>query len=159
MTERGRPPLYETPEQMQVKIDEYFDTCRPTPLIDDKGKPIYDLAGNPILEQNPPTLSGLALFLGFCDRVSMYDYERKNEGFSYTIKKARSRIENGAEKDLFRKAKPTGAIFWLKCMGKWKDEESEKDNAPMLLEVYKNLVAALMTPAPQRTIEQIEGDK
>lgn len=159
MTQRGRPALYDTPEQMQVKIDEYFDTCRPTPLIDDKGKPIYDLAGNPILEQNPPTLSGLALFLGFCDRVSMYDYERKNEGFSYTIKKARSRIENGAEKDLFRKAKPTGAIFWLKCMGKWKDEDSEKDNAPMLLEVYKNLLSALMTPAQQRTIEQIEADK
>ena len=159
MTQRGRPALYDTPEQMQVKIDEYFDTCRPTQLLDDKGKPIYDLTGNPILEQNPPTVTGLALFLGFCDRQSLNDYAAKDEAFSFTIKKAKSRIESGAEKDLFRKAKPTGAIFWLKCMGKWKDEESEKDNAPMLLEVYKNLVAALMTPAPQRTIEQIEGDK
>lgn len=96
----GRPPHYTTAEEMQVKIDEYF-------TYQDELK-------------RPLTITGLALHLGFCDRSSFYDYE-ENEGFFYTIKKARTRIENNYEEHLFSKAYP-GAIFALKNFG-WKDKQ------------------------------------
>lgn len=91
----GRPPLFDTPEQLQVAISEYF-------------------ASNPIA-----TITGLALYLGFYDRQSLYDYEKKPE-FSCMIKEARLRVENSYEIALYGK-NPTGPIFALKNMG-WRDK-------------------------------------
>lgn len=97
----GRPALYPTAESMQERIDLYF-------------------AG--IDESNPPTVSGLALFLGFCDRQSMYSYKNRNEDFANTVKKAITRISDYAEKVLLNgKVSHTGAIFWLKNH-RWSDE-------------------------------------
>lgn len=96
----GRPRMYETPEEMQVVIDEYFETC-------DK--------------DNPPTLTALALYLGYVDRQSLYDNENR-EGFTCTIKKAKSKIAAFAENQLMTRDKPTGAIFWLKNAG-WSDNK------------------------------------
>ena len=59
-----------------------------------------------------PTMTGLALFLGFCSRQSMYDYEEKSQ-FSYTIKRARTFIECEYEK-MLHNGQCTGAIFALK---------------------------------------------
>lgn len=92
----GRPPLYETPEDLQHKVDEYFDQ-----------------------DNVKLTISGLAYFLGFESRQSFYDYE-ENEQFSYTIKRARSRIEIKYEEKLSEPS-CTGAIFALKNLG-WKDK-------------------------------------
>jgi len=64
------------------------------------------------------TVTGLAMWLGFCDRQSLYDYE-KREGFSCIIKAARLAVENDYEKAL-RSQSCTGAIFALKNMG-WRD--------------------------------------
>lgn len=116
----GRPALFSTPEQLQAKIDQYFETCKPTYLEID-GKPALDKNGNRMVDVNPPTVTGLALFLGFVDRRSMYDYSAR-EDFSLTIKKAIARIEKFAEHQLLTNQKPTGAIFWLKNHG-WRAEE------------------------------------
>ena len=70
-----------------------------------------------------PTITGLALFLGFNSRQSMLDYEKKEE-FSCTIKNARLRIEHEYEKQLHLD-KCTGAIFALKNFG-WKDKTEDK---------------------------------
>lgn len=97
----GRPALYRTAESMQERIELYF-------------------AG--IDETHPPTVSGLALFLGFCDRQSMYAYKNRDREFANTVKKAITRISEYAEKILLNgKASPTGAIFWLKNH-RWSDE-------------------------------------
>lgn len=117
----GRPAMFRTPEEMQAKIDEYFARCKPSFLMID-GEPALDNNGNPVVKENPPTVVGLALFLGFESRQSLYAYAKKPD-FSYIIKTAVSRMEEYAERALFEKAKPTGSIFWLKNHG-WTAEEN-----------------------------------
>lgn len=111
---------YKTVEELEKAIDAYFEDCKDKVIKDDDGNIVTDKSGNPVLLQNPPTVSGLALFLGFEDRRSIYDY--KNRGlFSHTIKKAIMKIEQYAEQHLYV-GKATGAIFWLKNHG-WKDSK------------------------------------
>lgn len=108
---------------MQKAIDEYFEEHGDRPLLDDEGMPLLDKNGNVIMMTNPPTVSGLALHLGFLDRQSIYDYAKRNDGFSCTIKKAVMKIEAYAEAHLYM-GKPTGAIFWLKNH-RWVDKQEQ----------------------------------
>jgi len=123
----GRPPKFKTVEEMQAKIEEYLTVkCKDEIITDETTKqPVYDLKGHLVIKYNPPTISGLALFLGFQDRSSIYDYIKKDSEFSYTIKRAIALIEDYAEKQLFI-GNSTGAIFWLKNRG-WVDK-TEVDN-------------------------------
>lgn len=116
----GRPPIYKTPAELQKKIDEYFKNCP-----DKKTLTAFDKnAGSWVtFEIATPIISGLVSFLGFESRQSFYDYEAKPE-FSYTIKKARLRIETEYEKQLYMD-KCTGAIFALKNLG-WKDASQKE---------------------------------
>lgn len=97
----GKPPYFDSVEEMQEKISLYFDQC-----LENKDR---------------PTITGLALFLGFCSRQSFYDYEAKPE-FSYTVKRARLTIENEYEK---RIGEGAGYIFALKNFG-WTDKQDLK---------------------------------
>ena len=92
----GQPPIYSTPEEMQVKIDEYF-----------RMNTTY-------------RISALAYHLGFESRQSIYDYKKRPE-FSYIIKRALLLVEDGYEEEL-RSKSVAGAIFALKNMG-WKDSQ------------------------------------
>lgn len=112
----GRPPLYSTPEQLQKQIEKYFAEQVGVVEI---GK---DKDGYPITQMKAPTISGLNYFLGFCDRRSLDEYETR-PGFSDTVKRAKLRIHQFAEQQLFENGKPTGAIFWLKNNG-WRAEET-----------------------------------
>lgn len=133
----GRPAMYQTPEEMQTKVDEYFETQVGIKVLKDKdGNIIYNvLTGEPIMEEVPPTQSDLALFLGFKDRQSLYDYAKRSEEFSCVIKKAGTRIDAYAERRLFTKPKPTGEIFYLKNRG-WTAEEKRdiQVSAPTILD-------------------------
>ena len=111
------PPKFETPEQLQKKIDEYFENCPDTKTFTTK-------SGEEILVPIP-TITGLALFLGFESRQSFYDYE-KREMFSYTIKRARLQIEKSYEQMLFGQ-NCAGAIFALKNLG-WSDKQTIENN-------------------------------
>lgn len=91
----GRPLKYETPEELEEAVEEYF-------------------AKNP----KKPTQSGLALHLGFVSRQSLFDYKGREE-FSYTIKKAMHRIDEQHEKRLYEHSN-SGSIFYLKNRG-WTD--------------------------------------
>ena len=73
-------------------------------------------------DAEPPTISGLALYLGFDSREAFAEYERHGE-FSSAIKRGRLRIEVEYEKRLHQQS-PSGAIFALKNLG-W----NERDNA------------------------------
>lgn len=96
--EGGRPPKFETPEELQNKVNEYLEKY-------------------PLGER---TITGLALYLGFESRQSLYDYQEKKE-FTYIIKRARLEVESSYESGLYGK-NATGAIFALKNMG-WKDRQ------------------------------------
>lgn len=93
---RGRPPKWDNPEAFSKAVDEYFDT------------------------DPEPTWTGLALFLDFESRQSLWEYGKK-DGFSLPIKKALLRIEQEYEKGL-RSKNPTGSIFALKNFN-WKDRQ------------------------------------
>lgn len=107
----GRPPKYKNARDMQKKIDEYFANPEYRTVTTKTGElveiPVY-------------TITGLVLYLGFCDRRSFYDLE-KQEKFSHTIKMARTRIENEYEK-MLNNVSCTGAIFALKNLG-WADKQ------------------------------------
>lgn len=111
----GRPPMYSNVEEIQAKIDEYFLTgLRKKTVIIGKGE------NATTIEVEVPTITGLALFLGFESRTSFYDYE-KREGFMYTIKRARLFIEREYE-EMLQFGNTVGAIFALKNMG-WMDTQ------------------------------------
>lgn len=117
----GRPPKFTTKEEMQVLIDKYLsEECADKQLTDSNGTPIYNKKGDPVMIPSPPTISGLALYLGFTNRCSVYEYMEKGE-FTDTIKRAVAAIEDYAEKQLFV-GNSTGAIFWLKNRG-WVDKQ------------------------------------
>ena len=97
----GRPAMYDNPEEMRVKIEEYFNKC--------------------ISENKHITITGLCLFLGFESRQSFYDYGKK-EDFAYIIKKARLMVEHGYEIGAMDARNPTFHIFALKNMG-WSDKQ------------------------------------
>lgn len=72
-------PLYSSVEKMKEQIDLYFIDCE--------------------ARSKPPTVPGLAYFLGFASRQSLFDYGQKPE-FSYTISRAKIRIETARAETL-----------------------------------------------------------
>jgi hypothetical protein len=102
----GRPPMYSAPEEMQEKVDEYFRNCELTWGTD---KPKY------------PTVTGLALALGFNSRLSLINYEGKPE-FVNTVKRAKALVEEFIEQRLYG-GQTTGCIFNLKNNFGWRDSQ------------------------------------
>lgn len=111
LTNSGRPPFYETPEQMMEKAIEYFEIETNTQGV------------------CKPTISGLIFHLGFEKRQSWYDYKEKSKEFTYTINRLQKFIESCYEKNLhgFNYA---GSIFALKNLNssEWKDETHSEIN-------------------------------
>lgn len=116
----GRPLKYKTEKELKEAIDAYFDKCQDELVYNEDGEVVTDKTGSPVIIPHPPTISGLAIALGFEDRQSIYDYKER-PAFSCIIKNAIMRIEDYAEQHLYI-GKATGAIFWLKNHG-WKDKQ------------------------------------
>lgn len=93
----GRPRKYDSPEQMQIAIDDYF--AKTTKI----------------------TICGLALHLGFVSRQSFLDYSGYSEEYSDTIKAGKARIEQYYEEHLVESG-AAGSIFALKNF-KWSDKQ------------------------------------
>jgi len=107
---KGKAPIISSPEELNEKINEYFaDTSRKM------------------------TVAGLCEFLGFESRQSFYDYE-KREGYSYTIKRARLKIERYYEEKLLTPSIQTGCIYMLNTLGydKTRNLEPEYPKKPDL---------------------------
>jgi len=104
----GRPAKYSDKDELEKEIADYFSTCG-----------WVNIEGTDEVKFKPPTISGMALYLGFATRQSMYEYKEKPE-FTYIIKKATSLIESYHEESLAGK-NPTGHIFVLKNLG-WLDK-------------------------------------
>lgn len=109
----GRPPMFKDKEELQKKVDQYFESIEPQFGTNEEGEVEMTKKGE------PATITGLALFLGFESRQSIYDYQSSGE-FAYTIARARLRVELAYEKALIEIRNPSGAIFALKNMN-WSD--------------------------------------
>jgi len=115
----GRPPKYETVDDMQLIIDRYFDECfynRFGSDIDDFELPKdYQF----ITQDVHPTVTGLALALNMT-RKGLIGYEKKDD-FGNTIKRAKTRIEASLEQRLFGTT-VADVIFNLKNNYHWQDK-------------------------------------
>lgn len=101
MAKRGRPPKFKTVEELQEKIDAYFEKC------DEDGEPY--------------TVTGLALALDI-DRHTLLNYEDREE-FLPPIKRAKAKCEHWLlEKAIQNKVPQPIAIFVLKNFG-WTDKQ------------------------------------
>lgn len=129
----GAPPRYESVEQMQAKIDEYFESCRGEPFFDEDGRPLITDKGYIVyrVEPKPPTVTGLALALGFASRQALLNYQAKAE-FNDTVTRAKSRVEEYAESRLFDKEGSNGAKFSLaNNFEGWREKQDVKVEGDM----------------------------
>ena len=109
----SRPLMYKTKEEIQEKIDAYFEECKGEVLLDGEGNPVIDKWGNAVVVgAKPPTITGLALALGFNSRQALLNYQGRKE-FNDTILRAKARVEQYAEERLFDKDGANGAKFSL----------------------------------------------
>lgn len=97
----GRPRTIPSPESFDDLVDLYIE------------RQAYLL--------KPVTWTGMALALGFVNRQSMNDYEKRAE-FSGSVKRARALVENAYEEALWHSSggSQAGFIFALKNFG-WTD--------------------------------------
>jgi len=103
----GRPLKFQSVEELQGKIENYFN----------------------VTPKDEWTITGLALALD-TSRETLINYENKDEYFD-TIKKSKLIVENGYEIDLKKHGRP-GTIFALKNFD-WKDK-SEIDQTNLHIE-------------------------
>ncbi len=126
----ARKPKYKTPEEMQERIEAYFEECKGHPLLDEDGGAVRDKFGYPIiLDAKPLTVTGLALALGFTNRLALLNYQAK-PAFREIVERAKLKIENYAEMRLYDKDGANGARFNLQNNFKgWKPEEKADSDA------------------------------
>lgn len=105
----GKKPKYTDKKQIEELIEKYFREC-------DK-------------KQRPPTVTGLALALGFTSRQALLNYQSKKQ-FVDTITRAKARVEQYAEERLFDRDGQKGAQFSLRYnFAGWKDEPDNGSSA------------------------------
>ena len=125
----GRPPKYKSKEEIEEKIEQYFKDCEGHALTDNEGNTVYNKWGDPVIvDRKPPTVTGLALALGFSTRLSLLNYQGKKE-FMNTITRAKSRVEQYAEERLFDKDGTSGAQFSLRNNFKGWDADKKEEEA------------------------------
>ena len=91
----ARPLKFATPDEFDLMVDCYVEICK--------------------IENEPLTIPGLTLFLGFADKSSLYQYQ-KRPAFTDSVKRARTLIEESTVKRSMG-SNAAGAIFILKNMG------------------------------------------
>ena len=162
MAQRG-VLTYKTPEEMQEKIDAYFEECKGHPLLDDDGKAVTDKFGYPIiLDAKPLTVTGLALALGFTTRASLLNYQARSKKFQEIIERAKLRIENYAEMRLYDKDGSNGAKFNLQNnFKKWdadkaKSEESKGPSVNIICDIPRVSVAPSDGSAEQAQLDAFD---
>lgn len=107
----GRPRIVETPEQLKDGVNSYYNSIIKTRVTEE---------GEEIKYFYRPTITGLALHLGYATRQSIYYNQSNDDEFCYILKKATTFIEQYHEESLDSK-NVAGHVFALKNMG-WSDK-------------------------------------
>ena len=140
-----------------IRIKRYFESLKgqfhmeELPVKNSKNKNETSVQKIWDREPEPPTLSGLALFLGFNSRNEFEVYEQTGE-FANHVKRARLRIEAEYEKKLHFQS-PSGAIFMLKNLG-W----CEKADGASLNEIPKIIEIKIVDSGPELAFSEKEVD-
>lgn len=124
----ARNPKYDSVEQLEEKIEAYFESCKGELLRDKDGSIVFNQKdGMPVwVGRRTPTIPGLALALGFSSKQSLYNYKAKKE-FLDSISRAQTRVEQYTAEKLFDRESQRGAQFVLEYGFRYRrDTESEK---------------------------------
>lgn len=105
LTNKGKPPIFETEEKLTAAIEDYFNSCL-TPMVDEETGLVIGMKW-----WKKPTLGGLAIHLGVT-RETIWNYGKSDLHFN-TIKKAKDIITNFTEELLIEGKNPVGAINTL----------------------------------------------
>lgn len=85
----GQPPIFETIEDLQAAIDDYFATCQEGMIVKR-----YDAQAKMFVEgpiEIPRTTEGLAFHLGMT-RQSLLNYQNRDDKYFDAITRAKERI-------------------------------------------------------------------
>lgn len=122
----GAPRKWKSVRAMQEAIDAYFEDCKGEPFLGPDGYAVRDKYGVPIMVNvHPPTVTGLALALGFTGRQALLNYQERPE-FADTITRAKARCEAYAEARLYDRDGANGAKFSLGCNFGWRESKAEE---------------------------------
>lgn len=117
---RGQPLLFKSAEELQTKIDAYFDSCYIDAINKDTGAHYKE-------NIRPLTITGLAVDL-HTSRETLLNYSNRDDYFD-TIHEAKLKIHNFAEESLFTNRSAQGIIFNMKNNYGWNDKtETENIN-------------------------------
>lgn len=83
-----RPPMYETKEELQELVEDYFQHCEDTSIVIKK---MHSQGVTKTKVPTPPTMAGLAVWLGV-SRQNLNEWKKENR-FHDVIMRARDRIE------------------------------------------------------------------
>lgn len=135
MREVGRPRAFKSVEEVEEKINAYFNYCEE--------------------KEKPYTMSGLAYYLGI-SRQTLVNYSNQDQFFD-TIKKARDRVQMQLEENaLSNKANPTFTIFNLKNNFDWKDKiEHSSSEVENINKNISNIANLLNNPKPNRSDKDV----
>ena len=135
MGEVGRPRAFKSVEEVEKKINAYFNYCEE--------------------KEKPYTMSGLAYYLEV-SRQTLVNYSYKDEYFD-TIKKARDKVQMQLEENaLSNKANPTFTIFNLKNNFDWKDKiEHSSSEVENINKNISNIADLLNNPKPNRSDKDV----
>lgn len=143
---------FKSPEEMQEKIDAYFEDCKGHPLTDNDGQIVFNKYGEPIfVDVKPMTVTGLALALGFTTRQALLNYQGR-AAYKAIIETAKLRIENYAEMRLYDKDGMNGARFNLQNNFRhWDADKAAQDDkkAPAI-----NIICDI----PRATAQAADGE-
>ena len=120
-------PKFNTKEDAQKMVDLYFKECEGEALTDENGKAVYTSKGDVVYirQPKPPTVTGLALALGFAARKELLTY-RGPRDIMEVIERAKSRVEEYMERQLFEQDSFKWARLGLeKDFGMSFDEEEQ----------------------------------
>lgn len=110
----GCKPKYKNAAELSEAVDRFFEDCKGHTITDSNGVIITYKNGVPvIIGEHPPTVTGLALALGFKTRQSLLDYQARSDRFNDIITVAKSRCEEYAERRLYDRDGVNGAKFSL----------------------------------------------
>lgn len=123
----GKPRYIKSIQEMQDLCDQYFEWIKGEKELRKVKVPAANRKGYVECEEEiwkrepePPTITGLALFLGFTGRQGLQTYIDEGGEFLVTIKRAKARVANGYERNLHG-GKSIGSMFALKNIDQWKD--------------------------------------
>lgn len=113
----GRPLKFKTVEELQRKIDEYFDFC------DNRAIKKVDKDGNEYMITSPApyTMSGLARALDV-DRMTIVNYGHRDK-FLIAVRAARARVEEDVESRMLETKNERGAQFSLTNNFGWSNKQ------------------------------------